>query len=294
MVSAPIGVNVAPQNPYLFGGGTGLRPCGNVYSRGSSSAVDALSVDGTATAGDVITILIGTGPGATTTNSYTYTVLSTDTLANVRDGIVKAINSAPDPNVIASSANEFQRILISARVPGPAGEGITLSQAVNSTATESITIFNPITCWRCRHSGGEVVTTDNPAVPGELVYVFATGLGPRIRLTRRAVRYSSAGNSIPLQCLSTDSGRGVFGYPQLVSCPGAGGSRQEFELSSAQPTDTATQLTIAQQAFVSNVVTFAVGPEPANLVTATGAARHPGGDSGGKGARGGKRATGRQ
>ena len=68
----------------------------------------------------------------------------------------------------------------------------------------------------------------------------------------------------------------------------------QFELSSAQPADPFTQLTIAQQAFVSNVVTFAVGPEPANLSTATGAARRPGGDPGGRNTRGGKKASGRQ
>ncbi len=61
-VSAPIGVTVVPQNPGIFaGGGSDPRP-GLVY-HGSSSAVDALSVDGTPTAGDVITISIGTGPG---------------------------------------------------------------------------------------------------------------------------------------------------------------------------------------------------------------------------------------
>ncbi len=68
----------------------------------------------------------------------------------------------------------------------------------------------------------------------------------------------------------------------------------QFELSSAQPVNPLTQLTIAQQAFVSNVVTFAVGPEPGNLATATGAARRPGGDEAGKTNRGGKRSTGRQ
>ncbi len=293
-VSAPIGVTVVPQNPGIFaGGGPDPRP-GNVY-HASSSAIDGLSVDGSPTAGDVITINIGTAPGATTTNSYAYTVTATDTLPTIRDGIVKAINSAPDPNVIASSANEFQRILLTARLPGPAGENISVAQTVNSTATESITIFNPITC--CENIQGALVTTDNPAAPGELVYVFATGLGPTSPSDQASGQVYQGGEfnsaAVPVDSILAGGISGnifsAFLVPGLVGIYAV-----EFQLSSAQPTDAQTQLTIAQQAFVSNVVTFAVGPEPANLATATGAARRPGGNPNGKASRGGKRSTGRQ
>jgi uncharacterized protein (TIGR03437 family) len=292
-VSAPIGVTIVPQNPGIFaGGGNDPRP-GMVY-HGSSNAVDALSIDGSATSGDVITITIGTAPGATTTNSYTYTVTSTDTLASIRDGIVNAINSAPDPNVIASAANEFQRILIKARVPGPGGEGITLAQTVNTNATESITIFNPITC--CENLQSAPVTTDNPAVPGEVIYVFATGLGPTAPSDQASGQVYFGGelnpSAVPVDSILADGVSGNILSSFLV--PGLVGTYAvQFELSSAQPADPATQLTIAQQAFVSNVVTFAVGAEPANLVTATAGARRPGGSHGST-VRTGKRATGRQ
>ncbi len=293
-VSAPIGVTVVPQNPGIFaGGGQDPRP-GFVY-HGSSSAFDGLSVDGSVTAGDVITLNIGTAPGATTTNSYSYTVTATDTLPTVRDGIVNAINNAPDPNVIASSANEFQRILLTARLPGPAGENIIVNQTVNSTATESITVFNPITC--CENIQGALVTTDNPAVPGELVYVFATGLGPTNPSDQASGQVYFGGEfnpaAVPVDSILVSGISGNIFSSFLV--PGLVGIYAvEFQLSSAQPPDPLTQLTIAQQAFVSNVVTFAVGAEPANLVTATAAARRPGGNPSGKDARGGKRSTGRQ
>jgi uncharacterized protein (TIGR03437 family) len=293
-VSAPIGVTIVPQNPGIFaGGGNDPRP-GFVY-HGSSSAVDALSVDGTPTAGDIVTINIGTAPGATTTNAYSYTVTATDTLPTVRDGIVNAINSGPDPNVIASSANEFQRILLTARLPGPAGENITVSQTVSSTATESITVFNPITC--CENVQSALVTADNPAVPGEVVYVFATGLGPTNPSDQASGQVYFGGQfnpaAVPVDSILAGGVSGNILSSALV--PGlVGVYAVSFELSSAQPTDPATQLTIAQQAFVSNVVTFAVGPEPPNLATATGAARRPGGDSAGKATPGGKRATGRK
>ena len=291
-VSAPIGVTIVLQNPGIFaGGGNDPRP-GLVY-HGSSSAVDGISVDGTPTAADVLTINIGTAPGATTTTSYSYTVGATDTLVNVRDGIVNAINAGPDPNLIASSANEFQRILLTARLPGPAGENISITQTVNTTATESITIFNPITC--CENIQGAPVTADNPAVPGEVVYVFATGLGPTNPSDQASGQVYFGGEfnpaAVPVDSILAGGVSGNILSSALV--PGLVGIYAVyFELSSAQPTDALTQLTIAQQAFVSNVVTFAVGPEPANLATATGSARRPGASSA-KPTRGGKRATGR-
>jgi uncharacterized protein (TIGR03437 family) len=293
-VSAPIGVTIVPQNPGIFAAaGSDPRP-GLVY-HGSSSAVDALSVDGTPTAGDVITINIGTAPGATTTNAYTYTVLSTDTLATVRDGIVRAINNGPDPNLIATASNEFQRLLFRARVPGPAGEGITITQSVSANATESITIFNPITC--CENVQGAPVTTDNPAVPGEVVYVYATGLGPTNPADQSSGQVYQGGEfnppAVPVDSILAAGISGNILSSFLVQGL-VGIYAVQFELSSAQPADSLTQLTIAQQAFVSNVVTFAVGPEPANLSTATGSARRPGGNPDGKATRGGKRATGRQ
>jgi uncharacterized protein (TIGR03437 family) len=140
------------------------------------------------------------------------------------------------------------------------------------------------------------VTTDNPAVPGELIYVFATGLGPTNPSDQASGQVYQAGEfnsaAVPVDSILVSGVSGNILSSFLV--PGLVGIYAvQFELSSAQPADPLTQLTIAQQAFVSNVVTFAVGAEPANLSTATGAARRPGGDPGGKANRGGKRSTGR-
>ncbi len=64
-VSAPIGVTIVPQNPGIFaGGGSDPRP-GLVY-HASSAAIDAFALNGSVTSGDVMTISIGTAPGATT------------------------------------------------------------------------------------------------------------------------------------------------------------------------------------------------------------------------------------
>src|SRR5581483_2965185 len=71
-VSAPIGVTIVNANPGIFAGaGNDPRP-GLVY-HAYSNASDAFQLNGVPTAGDKITITIGTAPNATTTNSYSYT-----------------------------------------------------------------------------------------------------------------------------------------------------------------------------------------------------------------------------
>ena len=116
-VTTPVAATIVPQNPGLFAQ-PGKDPRKGIIYHGSSSAFDLIGVDGTIQAGDVATITInGT--------AYNYTVTATDTLATVRDALIAAINSAPDPNVHASVANEYFRIALTANAPGPQGEGIT-------------------------------------------------------------------------------------------------------------------------------------------------------------------------
>jgi len=258
-VSAPIGVTIVPQNSGIFAqSGSDPRP-GIVY-HGSSSANDALSIDGLATTGDVVTITIGTAPNATSTNSYAYTVLATDTLASIRDAIVSLINNTPDPNVIASAANEFQRIVLTARIPGPGGEGISVGQSVSANATEIITVFNSATC--CDNVQGALITTGNPAAPGEIIYVFSTGIGPTVPSDQPTGKIYTGGEfnppAIPVDSILAGGVSANILSATLV--PGLVGVYSViFQLSNAQPTDPLTQLTIAQQATVSNVVTFPVG-----------------------------------
>ena len=166
-VSAAVGVTIVPGNPGIFAQyGTDPRP-GFVF-HASSSANDVLVIDGTATAGDIVKITIGTSPGATTSNTYSYTVQATDTMPSIVQNLVNVINAAPDPNVIASAANEFETMILTARLPGSLGENIAIGQSVSSTATggatETVTIFNEATC--CDNAQGALVTAANPAVPG--------------------------------------------------------------------------------------------------------------------------------
>jgi uncharacterized protein (TIGR03437 family) len=270
-VTSPIAVTIVPQNPGIFAGG-GNDPRPGIVFHGSSSANDLISVDGVINAGDQAAITIASADGSVT-NTYTYTVLSTDTLDTVRDAILNLINSGPDPLVTASLINEFDRILLTANQPGPAGEGIAVTQAVTGTnASLIVTVYNPTTC--CDNAAGALVTSDNPAVPGEIVYLLATGLGPTAPSDIETGKVYQGGENNP-PAVPVDSilvGGTAANIMDVTPVVGTVGVYSvQFQLSQALTTDLNTQATIAQQAFVSNVVTFAVVAPP----TATSSARKP-------------------
>jgi hypothetical protein len=264
-VTSPIAVTIVPENPGVFAQyGTDPRP-GFVY-HGSSSAVSTILIDGTINAGDVGSITIA---GPVYSNTYSYTVLSTDTLYSVTNALVNLINAGPDPNVTATAANQFESILLTANVPGPAGEGINISQSDTGTNAElSNTVYNATTC--CDNTQGALVTNDNPATPGEVVYVLATGLGPTSPSTVATGAISPAGDlnppATPVDSILTDQVAGNILSSTLV--PGlVGVYAVQFQLSTSLTTDPATQTTIAQQSYVSNVVTFPVVALPTSTTT---------------------------
>jgi len=267
-VTSPVAVTIVPQNPGIFAQyGTDPRP-GLVY-HGSSGAIAVIQFNGTINAGDVGNIVIGS-------NTYTYTVQSTDTLLSVAQAFANLINSAPDPNVTAGAANQFESLVLVANSPGPAGEGIAISQSVTGTnAVLSITVYNSTTC--CDNTQGAPVTNDNPAVPGEIVYLFATGLGPTSPADIYTGQVVLAGETnppvTPVDSILTAGSSANILSAALV--PGLVGVYYvQFQLSSALTTNLLTQTTIAQQAFVSNVVTFPVVAPPTSTTTTS--ARKPG------------------
>jgi uncharacterized protein (TIGR03437 family) len=258
-VTSPVAVTIVKQNPGIFAqGGTDPRP--GILYHGASSATDVISVDGAVNKGDVATITIGG-------NAYAYTVQDGDTLPSIRDAFVALINS--DPNVVATAANEYQRIVLSARTPGPAGEGTTVTAAVTGTnASLILTVFNAVMC--CSNSQGAQVTPANPAIPGEILYLFATGLGPTNPPNIDTGQIFQGGSqnppATPVDSILTGGKAANILSVSLV--PGlAGVYYVQFQLSTAVTTDANTQITIAQQAFVSNVVTFPVqAPATASAV----------------------------
>ena len=164
-ISTAVGVPIIQQNPGIFAvAGTDPRPAIAVHS--SSFASGVVSVDGTITAGNVTTVTIED-------RSYSYTVAKDDTLAIVRDRLIDQINQ--DERVTAYAAGVFTRIRLKAKVPGPAGEGITYSASVNTDATLILSPLSTALC--CSNKEGSPVTEANPALPGETINIYGTGLG---------------------------------------------------------------------------------------------------------------------
>ena len=105
----------------LGGQGTLNAASLNIY------ALATVQLAGTINAKDTVTITINS-------KAYTYTVVSTDTLETVTNALVKLINSAPDPNVIASANDTTDVVVITARMSGTPGASITLAASVSSGA----------------------------------------------------------------------------------------------------------------------------------------------------------------
>jgi uncharacterized protein (TIGR03437 family) len=262
-VTAPVAVTIVPQNPGIFAEfGSDPRPA--LAYHGYSSATATILVNGTVNAGDVAQITVaGT--------NYSYTVQATDTLQTIANGLAAAINSAPDPNVHAVIGNTFNTIILVANTPGPAGDGITVAESVTNSkgAQLSLTAYNATTC--CDNTAGARVTSDNPATPGEIVYVLATGLGPPTpnnvntgQVTPEGVTNQPVTN---VDSILTDQVSNNILDSTLL--PGTVGVyKVQFQLGLGLTTDLAAQTTIAQQAFVSNIVTFAIVATPTTTSTA--------------------------
>jgi uncharacterized protein (TIGR03437 family) len=246
-VTTPVAVTLVPENPGIFAEG-GKEPRPALMFHGSPFATGTVSVDGSVNAGDVGTIKIED-------RTYTYTIQSTDTLATVRDGLVAAVNK--DPKVSAYAAGVFTRVRLQARKAGAAGQGITYSASVNSGAKLLLTATGSALC--CANTGQ--VTKDKPAIPGETVSIYATGLGllnTPMTGYETGRRYDGPVNS-PVESVSSLAGGKTANVLLASPLPGTVGVFQvQLELNSDIPTDPLTQLTIAQFIYVSNIVTFPV------------------------------------
>lgn len=127
----------------------------------SISAIGTVLIGGTVTAKDTVTVTIG-GTG------YTYTVLPTDTLATIAQGLAKLINKAPDPNVTASVDTDTNTLVLTARVSGSTGSSVTLATSLSSNATESANTS----------SSSLSINTSDPTqlAPGSLVQISGASL----------------------------------------------------------------------------------------------------------------------
>jgi uncharacterized protein (TIGR03437 family) len=262
---------LAAANPGLFAipGTTEPRPAyGALHQPGNPTAT--VSIDGTAQAGDVITIKVASA-------SYTYTVTSADVtnytnnsnLNTIVQGLVTAINNGNDPNVVASEAGAFSRLLLTARQAGAAGSGISISGSVaaasgKSSATETVTAYQSATC--CSNTGTGLVTAANPAQPNETIALLATGLGlvgDINGVNIPVVDGNPYAGSQPNSPFNTVSATVGSGSGQVISAGipngGIGLHQVQIIIPSSATANTQTPVYIAQNAFISNTVTIPVG-----------------------------------
>lgn len=272
---------IAPANPGLFNAPTyagqprpwptieafhQLDPLGN-----PSHPTAVVSVDGTVHAGDVATITIaGT--------AYNYTVQSTDALSNIVNGLVQAINNAPDQNVTASAGGAFTRVVLTAIHDGAAGTGISIAASASSSAQVTMTAYTSATC--CNVVGGSAITPSNPAVPGELITISTAGLGlfsdPNIEadVLSQGTGHAWSGptpNNVSNTVSATMNGETA----QVIFAGLPFHSYGVYQVQLIVPSDLSanqtTQLYVAQNAFVSNIVTLPVSQTPGSPTGPAGA-----------------------
>jgi hypothetical protein len=252
-ITTAIGVPIIPWSPGIFAE-PGTDPRRAIVAHGSSVANGVVSVDGSVKENDVASVLIED-------REYKYTVKASDTLGNIRDGLIAEINNAEDEKVTAKAAAIFNRIILEAKVPGFEGEGIAYSAKANEGASVVMTALNSQLC--CSNEEGAPITEANPARPGETIIIYGTGLGfvqpdeAKFEVFNGA-KYRGPANSVtsPVDAIAGGKTANVL-FAGLKE--GAIGVYElRLQLNSDIPTNPQTQLTIAQEIYISNIVTFPV------------------------------------
>ena len=252
---------IAPANPGIFSAPESpgqVRPWPAIkayHQPGNPTAV--VSVDGTANAGDTATITVNG-------RSYTYTVQTGDSLTSIVNGLVAAINNAPDPQVTAAPGGSFTRVVLTARVGGTAGTGIPVSASAGSGAKVTLTAYTDKTC--CAVQPGSPISPSNPAGPGELITLSTAGLGLLTGADAQAAQITGQpyNGPVPNDAANSVSATLSGSTAQVIYAGLPTGSYGIYQIQIIVPSDAATnnvaQLYIAQNAFVSNIATLAVGP----------------------------------
>jgi len=277
-----VAITVVPANPGIFAaGGTDPRPASPAL-HASSYATGVISVDGTIRVGDVGSICIGSSAALTTTTTtptgctgqlYAYTVQGGDSLASIRDALIALMAKDPDVSVTASS--EFTRILLQARVAGAAGNGVPFQATVSTGAELLLSGVGQVPpspgegfMLCCANTAGSPITRFNPALAGETIIIYATGLGLPF-LSPLTDQYILSGQpytgppTYPQSFVSSQINNSTANVLRAEMAPGMIGIYQVYlQLSTGLNTDPQAELYIAQNDFRSNVVTVPVFNTP--------------------------------
>lgn len=269
-VTSAVGLPIAQAAPGIYAM-PGPEPRAAIAVHYSNYPTAVVSVDGVPQATDVVSITIED-------RTYAYTVLATDTLNTIRDALVALINSNADEKVLAVPSSQYTRILLQGKVPGPAEEGLAIAAnaagATNTsstgvvttgTATETMTAINSQLC--CSNVAGAPVTADNPAVPGEMIGVYATGLGlvgPEAAkdAIQDGVAYSGPALNVANSSVSSIIGGSTANVLFAGLQVGAIGMYYcVLQLDVSLPSNSVTEATISQDIYTSNIATIPVSSE---------------------------------
>ena len=259
--TSAINVPIVLDNPGIFAY-EGVEPRQAIAFHASSYAIAVVDLEGSFQVGDTATITIDGS------RNYSYAVQANDTLDIIRDGLIAAINATTEERVVASAAGQYERVILTAKVPGPDGNGIGIGATSTTTVTAgalvTLTALQATTC--CASIAGAPITNDNPAAPGELITIYATGLG--VVGPDAAKNVAATGSAYPLNgppntpnAPVDDAQVGGFTAAVLFSGlkPGLIGVNEvKLQLDSGLATDYQTQMFIAQDIFTSNIVTIPV------------------------------------
>ena len=247
--TSPVAVTIVSANPGVYGQLGTTNPEIAVASHYSKYATAIVSVDGSVNAGDIATVTIRS-------RSYNYTVQSTDTLDTIRDALVAQLQQ--DPEVTATAAGVFDRIIITALIAGPDGEGIPIAASASSGADVTVSAFDSATC--CSNIANAPITPNNPAKAGELIVVYVTGMGLPV-LNSGNQPYIVTGAQYPIgapitqpqQFANALAGGSTADVIQATLIPGTVGLFElVLHLSPSLTTNTTTAHTVAQGSFFSN------------------------------------------
>jgi uncharacterized protein (TIGR03437 family) len=250
----PVAIPLVPANPGVFSsGGPDPRPAMAYHF--TNYALGTVSVDGTPKTGAVVTVTIAD------TRKYTYTVKDGDTLRTIRDALISQVN-ASDPDVQALVGAQWVRMRLQAKQPGAAGNGIKYAAA----STDSSVVLSPSnTALCCASVAGQPIDNSHPAMPGELIVVYATGLGTvhddagNPILVNAGVPYAGPAINVPDVFVSSLAAGKTASVLAAALVPGSIGLYQvQLELNSDLPTNPTTQVYIAQDVYISNLVTFSL------------------------------------
>lgn len=271
--SVALAVPIIQYNPGIFAY-PGPEPRYAVAYHKSSRAHGIIDVEGVAKAGDRATVIIGQGEKA---RRYTYIVTEEDEevgkqnqkagRVRIRDALIRLMQDDPEVEAVPAGPGIWNRIVLYARVEGPAGNGIKYNVETNESSSVILTVLSTELC--CANVAGALVTEDNPALPGEIITIYATGLGlvnpeeaRKAQITGEVYRGPEFNE--PVEFVSSLAGGKTANLVFAGMQPGTIGLyRVDLQLNQGLPTNPRTPLTIAQGFQVSNIVLIPVfNPNP--------------------------------